>query len=276
MLRTLTDLTDYAIRATDGDIGHVKDFYFDDETWAIRYLVVDTGGWLANRKVLISPIAIGTANWADKVLPVAITREQVRNSPDIDTDKPVSRQHEMMYLGYYGYPYYWGGAGLWGMGPYPGMLAGAGSLRSDAEFRAARSAEDRIHSDAAGSKDNDHHLRSCKAVTGYHIVATDGDIGHVQSLLVDEESWAIRYLVVNTSNWWLGHEVLITPRWIKDVSWSSATVTVDLSRQAIKDAPPYNSATQMDRKLETDIHEHYGRPGYWADDAKRASAMSQR
>jgi len=114
MLRSMDDLKDYTIHATDGNIGHVKDFYFDDETWAIRYLIVDTGSWLSNRKVLISPIAIRIPNWRDRVLPVSITKEQVRNSPDIDTDKPVSRQHEVEFQEHYNYPSYWGGAGLWG------------------------------------------------------------------------------------------------------------------------------------------------------------------
>ncbi len=274
MLRSMTDLKDYAIRATDGTIGHVKDCYFDDESWVVRYLVVDTGAWLMSRKVLISPMSIGQANWPEKLLSVSITKEQVKNSPDIDTDKPVSRQHERLYLGYYGYPGYWGGAGLWGMGTYPGVLTGMGYGGSDAEFRAARAELDRAQAQAAQGKHDDVHLRSCKAVAGYHILATDGDIGHVESLLIDEETWAIRYLVVNTSNWWVGHQVLITPKWIRDVSWSSSTVTVDLSRQAVKGAPPYDSAAQLNRKHEMDVHEHYGRPGYWADDVKRPSAMS--
>ena len=274
MLRSMTDLKDYAIRATDGAIGRVKDCYFDDESWVVRYLIVDTGDWLTSRKVLISPMSIGEPNWPEKLLPVSITREQVKNSPDIDTDKPVSRQHEQLYLGYYGYPYYWGGAGLWGMGAYPGMLSGVGYAGSDAEYRALRSELDRAQAHAG--KHDDLHLRSCKAVAGYHIMATDGDIGHVESLLIDDETWAIRYLVVNTSNWWLGHQVLITPKWIRDVSWSSSTVTVDLSRQAVKAAPPYDSAAQLDRKREMDVHEHYGRPGYWADDVKRKAVAAQR
>ena len=270
MLRSMNDLEDYAIRATDGTIGHVTDFYFDDAAWVIRYLVVDTGGWLSSRKVLISPIAIGHPNWTEKVLPVSITKEQVKNSPDIDTQKPVSRQHEITYLGYYGYPYYWGGAGLWGEGAYPNMMMPgyAGfvptlpAVESEAEKAYA-------HAEAARHQDDDPHLRSCKAVMGYHIQATDGDIGHVQGLLVDEETWAIRYLVVNTSNWWLGHQVLIAPQWIEDVSWSDATVSVNLTRQAVQDAPPYDSAAPLDRKLEVGIHEHYGRPGYWEDEVKR-------
>jgi|ERR1022692_1124059 hypothetical protein len=275
MLRSMKDLEDYAIGATDGTIGHVKDLYFDDEAWVIRYLVVDTGTWLSSRKVLISPIAIDHPNWADKVLPVSITKEQVKNSPDIDTEKPVSRQHEIQYLGYYGYPYYWGGAGLWGGGTYPnimmpdypGFVSTPNAVESDAE-KAYAQAEEVRH------QDDDSHLRSCKAVISYHVQATDGDIGHVQGLLVDEETWAVRYLIVDTSNWWLGHQVLIAPEWIQDVSWPDATVSINLTQQAVKDSPPYDSAVQPDRKQEIGIHDHYGRPGYWMAEVKREAAIS--
>jgi len=276
MLRSMKDLEDYAIRATDGDIGHVKDFYFDDEAWAIRYFVVETGSWLSSRKVLISPIAIGHPDWAKKVLPVSITKEQVKNCPHIDTDKPVSRQHEMRYLGYYGYPYYWGGAGLWGGGAYPGlMMTGFGGLSTTPYAVDPKTQEDIARADEEQHRDDDVHLRSCKAVMDYHIEASDGDIGHVQGLIVDEQTWAIRYMIVNTSNWWLGHQVLIAPQWIKNISWPEATVSVELTRQAVKDAPPYDSTAQLDRTQEMDMHEHYGRPGYWTAEAKREAEISR-
>ena len=276
MLRSMNDLEECTIRATDGAIGHVRDFYFDDEAWAIRYLVVDAGTWLSSRKVLISPIAIGHPDWTEKVLPVSITKEQVKNSPDIDTDKPVSRQHEIRYLGYYGYPYYWGSSGLWGGGAYPGMLMpGYAGFVSTPHTKSIEADEAYARDKAARHQDDDLHLRSCKSVMKYHIRATDGDIGHVQGLLVDEETWAIRYLIVNTSNWWLGHQVLIAPQWIQDVSWSDATVSVNLTRQAVKDAPPYDSASQLDRKQEMAIYQHYGRPGYWADEVKREAVISR-
>ncbi len=266
MLRNMKDMDGYAVRATDGTIGHVVDFYFDDHAWVIRYCVVDTGSWLASRKVLISPIAIGHPDWMDKILPVSITKAQVKNSPEIDTDKPVSRQHEMDYLGYYGYPYYWGGAGLWGGGAYPSMLmTGYSGLGATRPAVSPEVEEANARAEAARHQDDDPHLRSCKVVMGYHIHATDGDIGHVQGLLVDEETWAIRYLIVDTSNWWLGHQVLLAPQWIAAVSWPEATVSVNLTRQAVKDAPPYDPAAQLDRKRESDIYKHYGRPGYWAD-----------
>ena len=142
MLRSIKDLEGFAVGATDGTIGHVKDFYFDDRAWIVRYLVVDAGAWLSSRKVLISPISIGRPDWAERLLHVSITKEQVRQSPDIDTDKPVSRQHEMQFSGYYGYPYYWGGSGYWGGGMYPNMMlpgcGGFGSPRGRARLLPSR------------------------------------------------------------------------------------------------------------------------------------------
>lgn len=270
MLRSMSDLEGYAIRATDGPIGHVKDFYFDDEAWVVRYLIVDTGSWLSSRKVLISPISIGQPNGSDRTLSVSITREQVKNSPDIDTDKPVSRQQEMQYFGYYGYyPYYWGGAGFWGGGAYPGMmLTGVGLAGSGADYITAQADQARITREAAQHSNDDPHLRSGNAVMKYHIEASDGGIGHLQGLLIDEETWAIRYLITNTSNWWLGHQVLIAPKWIREVSWSDRTVAVNLTRQAVKDAPPYDSAIALHRDEEITLHKHYKRAGYWADEVK--------
>jgi hypothetical protein len=274
MLRNMVDLKDYAIHATDGNIGHVKDFYFDDQGWAIRYLVVETGSWLLSRKVLISPIAIGKPNWSEKTLPVSITRGQVENSPDIDTEKPVSRQHESQYLGYYGYPSYWGGYGLWGDGGYPGMMmpgySGYGTpaitLPQQAEMNGARSEEVKRH------QNDDSHLRSCKAVTGYHIHASDGEIGHVTSMLVDDETWAIRYLIVDTSNWWLGHQVLIAPLWIEEIRWEDNAVSVNLTRQAVKDATPYDMTVELDREEEVNLHRHYERTGYWEQEKMNEDA----
>lgn len=269
MLRSTKDLKNYVVGATDGEIGHVKDFFFDDERWAVRYLVVETGEWLSSRRVLISPIAISRPEWTQRIMPVSITKEQVRNSPDVDTERPVSRQHEMLYTGYYGYPYYWGGAGLWGGGLYPDMmLMGYGGYSAPSpeqmqEVEAAAQAEALRH------KSDDPHLRSCAAVTGYHIHATDGDIGHVQGFLVEDGTWAIRYLIVDTSNWWLGHQVLIAPQWIKEISWEHGTVAVDLTRQAVQDAPTYDPAVLLDRKQELQIYMHHRRPSYWTDETKR-------
>jgi hypothetical protein len=157
------------------------------------------------------------------------------------------------YLKYYGYPDYWGGAGLWGMGDYPGSMTAQDRIEADLKAHGTRSTQ----------RPDDGHLRSGRAITGYHMHATDGDIGHVTDLLVDDHSWAVRYLIANTSNWWGGHDVLIAPSWITDVSWAEANVSVGVSREIVKHAPPYDAAAALDRQQEESIFDHYGRPGYW-------------
>lgn len=250
VLRTVTELKRYTIGATDGTIGSVEDLYFDDQMWVIRYLVVATGEWLSSRRVLISPISIRNANWAERILPVSITRDQVTSSPDIDTDKPVSQQHEMHYLGYHGYPYNCGGSGLWGIQPTPGIMAshlGYGATNpADRRAQAERSRSE-AEADAERHARDDHHLRSCITVMTYHLHASDGDIGHVQDFLVDEASWAIKYMIVKTSSWWIGQQVLIAPQWIVGFHWDDNFVVVDLTRDAVKNAPPYKLGIQVDR-----------------------------
>jgi hypothetical protein len=263
MLRSVKSLEGFSIGATDGAIGTVKDFYFDDEAWVIRYAVVNTDAWLGH-EVLISPHSLGQADEARKVLPVTIGKNQVKHSPGIDTDKPISRQYEASYLSYYGYPYYWGGTGLWGALDYPGtILTGTGPSAFRGHLRAPSAGRD---------ADADPHLHSCNAVMGYHIHARDGDIGHVQGFLVDDYLWSIRYLIVNTSNWWVGHQVTVSPEWIQNVSWPESKVTIDLDRQAIMGAPAYDEKALLDRDAELRIYNHYGRNGYWQSERERAIA----
>jgi hypothetical protein len=228
----------------------------------VRYLIVETGDWLSSRKVLISPFSVHKPNWAEKILPVSISQQQVRNSPDTDTQKPVSRQFEEEFLGYYGYPSYWGGSGLWGEGYYPSLIGA-----TDSGDKSERAEIDRAHANAEKEKhrNDDPHLRSCKAVIGYDVHATDGNIGHVKDMLVDEETWAIRYLVVDTSNWWMGHTVLIAPPWIKDVRWTTRTVSVHMTRELVKTAPTFVSTDELNRLDEISLHRHYGRDGYWTE-----------
>ena len=273
MLRNLKDLENYTMSAIDGEIGHVKDFYFDDDVWAIRYFVVETGTWLSSRKVLISPISVRQPDWAQRALPVSITKEQVRNSPAFNTDKPVSRQNEEDYMGYYGYPYYWGGGGMWGEGLYPyAMVPGYARYGVDRAVR-ERELDAYLSDERARHRNDDPHLRSCAVVTGYDIHATDGDIGHVSGFLVDDETWAIRYLVIDTSNWWVGHKVLVPPSWIMGVHWSDRTVSVDLSRESIRNAPPYDSTSDWGRDQEMELYRHYGRSGYWAGSSEYATEL---
>jgi hypothetical protein len=266
MLRSVKDLEGYTVNASDGDVGHVRDCYFDDESWVIRYFVVGTGEWLSSRRVLISPLAIGQPSWTDKTIPVSMSREQVKNSPQIDTDRPVSRQHEIQYFGYYGYPYYWGGTGLWGEASYPGtLLTGVGYDGIDGVYKNLRP---NAASKAGTQQPADQHLRSCNEVTKYRVHASDGDLGHVKGLFVDDRTWSIRYMIVETGNWWVGHSVLISPEWIDEVSWTNEKVSIGLTRQAIKDAPLYDATVQLNRDHELGIYRHYGRTGYWTEFAK--------
>jgi hypothetical protein len=245
MLRSTKELEQYTITACDGVCARVRDFYFDDASWVIRYLVIDTGEPKAAHHVLMSPHAIAAGDWSDQTLRVALTQEQVRRSADIDSIKPVSQQHEMGYFGYNEYGKHWGGGGLWGAGFYPDILqAGLATVTRQ----------------QAG---DDPHLRSANTVARYYVHARDGDIGHVSGFLVDDGTWAIRYLIVNTSNWWLGHEVIVAPDWVDDVDWADSIVTVDLNRRAIQDSPAYHSVAPLDHELELSTHRHYGRDGYW-------------
>ncbi|MET3123077.1 uncharacterized protein YrrD [Oxalobacteraceae bacterium GrIS 2.11] len=265
MLKSIKDLTGYVIDATDGNLGHVRNFFFDDERWTVRYLIVETGSWLFHRKVLISPIAVGVPNWSARSIPVSLSKQQVQDSPDIDTEKPVSRQHEDDYLRYYNYGDYWGGAGLWGVGMVPNpMMPGYvnNTIAQDTPTRADSIAASRPDDRHRHSKE-DPHLRSCNNVIGYHIHASDGNIGHISDMLVDEKTWAIRYLIVNTGSWWENHTVLIATQWVDQVEWSDRHVTVAMTRQEIKDAPDYDANADVDRALELKTHQHYRREAYW-------------
>jgi hypothetical protein len=262
MLTNATHLKGLAIRATDGELGTVDQFYFDDESWAIRYLIVDTGGWLSGRKVLISPFSVIHLDLPAGRLDVELTKKQVEHSPDIDTHQPVSRQHEVAYLGYYGYPYYWGGPYLWGPAFYPAGLANATSASADAKA-------DRIRRESP-----DSHLRSSEAVIGYNIEAADGEIGHLNGFVVDDEAWAIRYIEVATRNWWPGKKVLLSPAWIERVSWTDSKVVVGLSREAIQNGPEYVESTPITREFENRLYFHYGRPPYWLHEDEHKTAYS--
>ena len=263
MIANTTRLKGLVIRPTDGEIGTVDQLYFDDESWAVRYLTVKTGSWLQDREVLISPFSVTNVDWPAKRLDVALTKAQVKNSPNINTDKPVSRQHEAEYLGYYGYPNYWGGTFLWGPGYYPSGLA--------AEIAASRQTQalERIQKEST-----DSHLRSTGAVTGYHIEAMDGEIGHVAGFFMDDETWAIRYIEVATRNWWPGKKVLFSPAWIQKVSWENSKVDVGLYRDAIQTAPLFVDSVPLTREYEDRLYRHYGQPPYWVHEDEHKPVFS--
>ena len=251
MLTNTKNLKGFAISASDGKLGTVEEFYFDDASWAIRYLIVETGGWLGGRQVLISPFSIARVDMAAKRVDVCLTMDQVKNSPSIDTKLPVSRQHEAEFSGYYGFPYYWGGPNLWGPAYVPAGLAIAVDTPREAAAEKAR------------RESAESHLRSTEGVTGYTIEAVDGEIGHVDGFVIDDEVWSIRYIEVATRNWWPGKKVLISPRWIERMSWAESRVYVGLTRDAIQTGPEYTESVPVTRDYENQMHVHYGRDPYW-------------
>ncbi len=256
MLFRAKTISGYNLDSDDGEIGKVKEFYFDDNHWTIRYLVADTGDWLSSRQVLISPYALISVNEELHSISIHLSRKQIEESPTLYTDKPVSRQFEQDYYGYYGWPIYWGGANTWG---YSSFIPG----NSELVFPNVQPTK---HSNSTG-KEWDPNLRSTHDVIGHDIQALDGEIGHVADFLIDEENWSIRYLVVDTRNWWPGKKVLISPNWIERISWDDSKVFVHLNLEAIKQAPEYTDETEITREYEASLHEYYDRQGYWVKEA---------
>ena len=248
MLDKAKTLKGYKLKSLDGDIGKVKEFYFDDQHWTIRYLVAETRNWLTGRQVLISPYALVAVDKGEQHIVVDLSRKQIEDSPSLDSDKPVSRQFEEAYYGYYGWPMYWDGPYVWGAFPSLAREPGAGKPATP------------------GEKAWDPHLRSTREVSGYHLQTTDGELGHVEDFIIDDQKWAIRYLVIDTQNWWPGKRILVSPQWIERVSWSESKVFVSLPRETITQSPEYTEESLLTRDYETELHRHYRRQGYWVDE----------
>lgn len=247
MLHSVKALHGFTVIATDGDIGTIQDVYFDDARWTIRYLVVDTGGWLRGRKVLVSPISFSEPDWDQEVIQVNLSREQVEQSPGVDTEKPISRQQEEEFYRHYDYPLYWVGPLLWGFGAFPPMGGMFGRERDETRSTSAGGAESAtVHVDS--------HLRSSSDVLGYHIRATDDAVGHVEDFLFDEKDWSVQYMIVETRNWLPGKHVLISPQRIESVSWPDRHVFVNVTRLAIERSPEYDAANPPPREERSDLY----------------------
>lgn len=228
MLQSIQKLYADKLGVADGEIGQVKDFYFDDQSWAVRYVVAETGSWLTGRQVLLSPHAFGSLHQAGKILSVDLTRKQIEDSPVIETHRPVSRQYEMEYNRYYGWPFYWEGDGLWGgMRSFPTLSLPANLPPSGPA--AAR---------AANREKSDAHLRSTQAVKGYHLQATDGIVGHVSDFMMNSKSWAIEQLVIRIGHRFTGPEVFIATDNVLRISYDDSTIFVNLTQAEVEQTVP--------------------------------------
>jgi sporulation protein YlmC with PRC-barrel domain len=232
------ELRGAAIHATDDTLGSLQDLDFDDEDWVARYFVVDTSTWLPGRQVLISPASIERFSPSERAVYLNLTRNQIENSPSIDAAQPISREQETSLADYYGWPSYW-------------------SILTGRTHPALGKATAQVATET--------HLRSANDLVGYYLHASDGDLGHVYDLVIEEFTWTIRYLAIDTRNWWPGKKVLVAPAWIEEVDWAHVTVRVDLTRQAIRSSPEYHPEMPLERSYEQELWEHYGHRPYWTN-----------
>ncbi len=221
------------VQATDGSVGKLRDLFVDDLDWGVRYLVVEAGGWLSRRHVLLSPKAVQKCDWINVRIDVGLARQQVKDSPPVDANLPVSRQKQVELARHYGWADQWPGA----------FEEGAASQ-------------------------GDPHLRSAKEVIGYYVEATDGRVGHVEDFVVDDDAgggaWAIRYLVIDTRKWLHGKHVLLAPLWAQSIRWEDRTVHMPLTREKIQNAPEHDPSAPVNRSEEEILYDYYGLPKYWA------------
>ncbi|MFP4015915.1 MAG: PRC-barrel domain-containing protein [Halanaerobiales bacterium] len=267
MIRNLDELIGYDVISSEGeDIGQIRDFYFDSNELVIRYAIVDTGGWLTGRKVLLSPDSFEKPDWDAEVFPVTLTKDEIEESPSIDEKKPVSRQMEVDLAEYYNWPPYWA--------PIPGNTTNAYGgtypvralpFESD-PFKDEDTEKDKKEKEKEEDKacdDETCYLRSVIEVQGYNIEALDGNIGHLETLLISDENWVIHYLVIDTRNWLPGKKVLVAPEWMRRISFTEQEVTVELHKDTIKSSPEYDPDIPIDREYEEDLYIHYGKDPYW-------------
>jgi hypothetical protein len=250
MIRCMTGLRGYILAARDGEIGRCRDFLFDDQDWSLRFMVADTGKWLSGKKVLVAPISLGEPDWAWNRFPVTLTRQQIEDSPLLDEHLPVSRQYERQYHEYYDLPMYWGGAAAWGSWPV-----------SDGTVAGKKEAENK--EDAPEEESDEKHLQSMADVLGYHISARDGEVGHLDDLIVDAATWTIRQIVIDTRNWIPGRRVLLSPDSVNEIDLAERKLLVDRYIQEVRNGVEYDPGAPINKESEERLYDYYGRPREW-------------
>lgn len=254
MLQAAKKFISMKVKAKDGECGHIRDIYFDDDKWTARYFLLDTGKWLPGKLVLISPLAVDEIDFRNKILEVNLTIEQIEKCPHPSEHKPISRQMEERYADYYDYPLYWPGSGIW-----PGI---GYDMAYYARFKNRAISDSDKEKIKIRVKKEDQHLRTINEVKNYLLEAKDGLFGHVEDFIIDDETWEIRYLVVDTVNWWPSRSVILSPQWVTDIVWSESKISFSLDKETIKKSPIY-SEENLDRDYEINLYDYYQEPKYW-------------
>jgi uncharacterized protein YrrD len=249
MKRSIKSLNGYTLAAVDGEIGTVEEFYFDDETLTVRYLIVKTGYWWFGRKILIPTRAVGNPDCESLKFPINLTKEEVRNSPDIDTDKPVSRKHETELYNHFQWQNYWS----------PGALSvGVWGLTGTVPLVTERIPES--ENAATQEPDNDVHLRSTRELTGYSVHGTDSKVGKVEDFIIDDNTWKLTFFVVDAGSWMHGKKVLLSPGCVREISWSNSAIYVSMPAVAIENGPEYDPSKTVNVLYQNRFYDYYGRP----------------
>ncbi|QDU80029.1 PRC-barrel domain protein [Polystyrenella longa] len=241
MLISCNILPGYKLKAIDGDFGTITDLLFDDENKMIRYFVVNCGGWLNREEVLLSPVAFEEPDHEAFTISTILSKHAIEDAPAIESNPPVSKQSQSDLADYFDWPMFWS--------HIPEQLSHRLSF-DESEVEAGES--------------HDMHLRSLKEIRGYTIKCNEGDLGHVEELIVDTDTWTLRYLTIDTGVWLPGKKVIIGIDWLSDICWEEQSASIDLSREQVKDAPIYNPRSPINREYETKVYDYYGRPTYWS------------
>jgi sporulation protein YlmC with PRC-barrel domain len=245
MLRLLEDLTGYAIHATDGRLGEVRDILFDDEKWAVRNLVLGTVGRLGGRSLLVSPIAIDRIDEEERAVYLSLTSKEVEDAPSLEEDPPVSRQQEARYYDHHHWPYYWAGPYTWGFWGTPSGLRGGPPIPDDVPQEVRDMQLQR-------AEQHDPHLRSFNTVNGYSVQASDGAMGDIEDMVYDDETWRIRYLVVDTAKYLPSKDVLVPPSAAERIVFAESKVYLDMTKDEISSRPAFRTIEDV-AKVEDDV-----------------------
>lgn len=250
MLLATSTIEGSKIEATDGRIGSVETFLFDEEQWVLRYIVAHHGFWIFGRTVLLSPVSVrGTLDDGTSIR-VGLSKDQIRNAPAAELARPISRRKEEQFHRYYQIPVYWGGSGLWGSAMTP-MEAGTVTYEPDPNKEPLDAAEE------------EYHLRSTHELEEYRLDTADGKAGTVAGFIIEDTTWAVRYLRVETERSAGGGSLFISPHWVDSISWIERKITLDIARDRLTEAPTVGVEGEIDREDEERLHQFFGKPRYW-------------